>query len=61
MKPGAPKISNPKFQIPNKLQFPNSNNQTDFIWNLGDWDLFGVWCLGFGAFPRYALRGALLY
>ena len=21
-----------------------------FVWNLGDWDLFEIWCLEFGAF-----------
>ena len=21
----------------------------DFVSNLGDWDLFEIWCLGFGA------------
>ena len=46
------KIPNHKLQIPNKLQVPTSNNQTDFVSNLGDWDLFEIWCLGFGASKR---------
>ena len=44
------KIPNHKFQNPNKLQIPISNNQTDFVWNLGNWNLFEIWCLEFGAF-----------
>jgi hypothetical protein len=43
------KIPNHKFQIPNKLQIPISNDQKDFVLDLGDWDLFGIWYLGFGA------------
>jgi hypothetical protein len=37
--PIASKIPNHKFQIPNKLQIPISNNQKDFVSNLGDCDL----------------------
>jgi hypothetical protein len=44
----APEIPNHKFQIPNKLQIPISNDQKDFVLNLGNWDLFEIWCLGFG-------------
>jgi hypothetical protein len=36
-------------QIPNKLHVPISNDQKDFVLNLGDWDLFEIWCLEFGA------------
>ena len=36
-------------QIPNKLQYPISNDQTDFVSNLCDPNLFEIWCLGFGA------------
>jgi hypothetical protein len=43
------KIPNPKFQIPNNLQIPISNNQIGFVSNFGDWELFEIWCLGFGA------------
>jgi hypothetical protein len=46
----ASKIPNHKFQIPNKLQIPISNDQMNFVLNFGDWDLFEIWCLGFGAF-----------
>jgi hypothetical protein len=45
----ADKIPNYKFQIPNKLQIPISNDQTDFVSNLGDWDLFEIGRLGFDA------------
>jgi hypothetical protein len=39
-----------KFQIPNKLQSPNSNLQTvTAFWSLLFWLLFGIWYLGFGA------------
>src|SRR4030042_5826395 len=41
----AGKIPNDKSQIPNKLQIPISNDQKDFVSNLGDWDLFEIWCL----------------
>ncbi len=47
------KIPNHKFQIPNKPQIPISNYQTGvvsgFVSDLGDWNLFGIWCLGFSA------------
>lgn len=45
----AGKIPNIKFQIPNKLQIPISNDQGDLFSNLGDWDLFEIWCLEIGA------------
>jgi len=45
----ADKIQNYKFQITNKLQIPISKDQIDFVSNLGDWDLFEIWCLEFGA------------
>jgi hypothetical protein len=32
------KIPNYKSQISNKLQIPISNDQTDFVSNLSDWD-----------------------
>jgi len=51
-------IPNNNFQIPNKLQIPISNDPRDFVLNLGHWDLFGVWCLGFGA-SSYAMLYAL--
>jgi len=38
------KISNLKLQIPNKFQIAMIK-----ILNLENWDLFVVWCLGFGA------------
>jgi len=44
------KIPNYKFQIPNKLQIAISKHETEFVSNLGDWNLFEIWCLGFGAF-----------
>jgi hypothetical protein len=59
-------IPNNNFQIPNKPQIPISNDPRDFVLNLGDWDLFGVWCLpvgrGFGASSYAMLRplGAML-
>src|SRR4030042_3537961 len=43
------KIPITKSQIPNNVQIPISNDQTEFVSNLGDWDLFEIWCLGFGA------------
>src|SRR4030042_426087 len=48
-------------KIPNhKLQIPISNDQKDFVSNLGDWDLFEIWCLGFGAYHLpYALCSML--
>jgi hypothetical protein len=36
------RVRNPKSQIPNKLQIPN--DQVYSVSNLGDWDLFGIWC-----------------
>jgi hypothetical protein len=44
----ASKIPNHNSQIPNKLQIPISNDPKEFVSNLGDWNLFGIWCLGFG-------------
>src|SRR5438552_6654776 len=38
-------------QIPKKLQFPNSKLRRAWVMHgleLGVWDLFGVWNLGFG-------------
>jgi hypothetical protein len=37
-----------KFQIPNKLQAPNSNDRNSFVLDFGAWNLFGIWCLKFG-------------
>jgi hypothetical protein len=62
------KTPNSKTQIPNKLQTPISQIPIGAgyrgSWNLGPWNLFGFWALGFGihAFrpvfpdpaPRYA-------
>ncbi len=46
------KISKSKIQIPNKLQVPNSKSRSPSWrgWNLniGFWNLFGIWFLGFG-------------
>jgi hypothetical protein len=42
-------MPNPKLQIPNKFQTPIPNDQTDFVSSFGDWKLFEIWCLGFGA------------
>jgi len=25
-----------------------SNGRNFVVWNIGDWDLFGIWCLEFG-------------
>jgi hypothetical protein len=36
-----------------------SNDQIDFVWDFGNWNLFGIWCLGFGASPL-AMRFASL-
>jgi hypothetical protein len=42
-----------------KLKIPISNDQIDFVSNFGNWDLFGLWCLGFGAsITLCALRSA---
>ena len=54
----ASKIPNYKFQFPNKLQIPISNDQTDFVSNLGGWDLFEIWYLGIGT-SIDAIRQAL--
>ena len=45
---GALKIPNYKFQIPNKLQIPISNDQTDLVSDLeiGIYLKFGAWDLG---------------
>jgi hypothetical protein len=32
-----------------KSQIPTSNDQKELVSDFGDWDLFGFWCLGFGA------------
>jgi hypothetical protein len=45
----ASKIPNHNFQIPNKLQIPTSNDPKEFVSNFCDLNLFGIWCLGFGA------------
>ena len=39
----ASKIPNHKFQNPNKLQIPISNDQIDLVSNLDNWNLFGIW------------------
>lgn len=45
--------ANSKSQILNPKQISNSNNRmtkTFRIWNLGHWNLFGIWCLMLGIF-----------
>jgi len=49
----AIKIPNLKSQIPNKSQItmtkiPNNRGVCDF--EFGDWNLFVIWCLEFGAY-----------
>jgi hypothetical protein len=54
------RIPNHNLQIPNKLQIQISNDQKLFVSNLGDWNLFGIWRLGFGAYHfHYALCSRL--
>jgi hypothetical protein len=49
-------ISNPKIQIPNKLQESKFQKSSAVAqrqrrdWNLARWNLFGIWILGFGFF-----------
>ncbi len=43
-------IPNSKFQITNKFQSPISNDPNSFVLDFGHWCLFGIWCLGFGAY-----------
>ncbi len=43
-------IPNLKFQINSKLQFQMSQKVLFRISNFGHWELFGIWCLAFGAF-----------
>jgi hypothetical protein len=50
------KIPNHKFQIPNKLQISITNDPLDLVSDLGDCDLFGIWCLGFGPYPQREYR-----
>jgi hypothetical protein len=51
------KIQNYKFQIPNKLQFPISNDQKRLVSSLGDLDLFEIWRLVLGVFiSPYSMR-----
>jgi hypothetical protein len=57
----GPEISNNKFEIPNKLQIPISNELKYFIFNLGDWNLFEIWYLGFGASCIYFANLSLLF
>ena len=45
----APEILNHKFQIPNKLQIPISNDQKGLVSNLDNWDLFAIGYLEVGA------------
>jgi hypothetical protein len=44
---------NTKHQTPDKHQAPNTNSHAGRCWASGlkfdVWDLFGVWCLVFGA------------
>ena len=45
-----------KVQIPKKLQLPNSKLRRARLMHcleIGVWDLFGVWGLGFGALPDH--------
>jgi hypothetical protein len=42
-------MTNPKLQIPNKLQALILNNQNDFVWDFRFWKS-GIY-LGFGACP----------
>jgi hypothetical protein len=48
------KIPNPKHQITNKLQIPITKRSVQMFGslNIGYWNLFGIWCLGFGACPQ---------
>ena len=52
---------NPKIQEPNPKEFSIPNFQkTDSLrelWILVLWSLFGIWCLGFGAFSLEFTRG----
>ncbi len=50
---GSVKISNTKLQIPNKFQSPISNDPNSFVWDFGNWCLFVIWCLEFGAYPNW--------
>jgi hypothetical protein len=56
---GCQKAPNTKLQAPENLQRPISNEIAVKSWTrleLGIWDLFGAWDLGFGAFIRLVLR-----
>jgi hypothetical protein len=51
---GIAKAPNPKFQIAKKLQVPiTKEDATRFFWELGAWDFFGAWDLGFGTFAPF--------
>ena len=45
MKPGAPKISNPKFQISSKFQIQITKQILFGIWVIGIYLEFGAWGL----------------
>jgi hypothetical protein len=38
-------MTNPKLQIPNKLQTSILNDQNDFVWDFGFWKLELIWRL----------------
>src|SRR3954464_4218664 len=47
------KAPNPKLQIRKELQIPNSNHPIQgFPLELGAWDFFGTWDLGFAIFYK---------
>jgi hypothetical protein len=57
-------MTNPKSQIPNKLQAPILNDQNNFVWGFGFWKLGLIWDLvlviwNFHTFKKSGLISAI--